>query len=68
MAEPKQGDHVKWKTSQGETSGKVVKKQTTDTKIDNHKVSASKDDPQIIVQSDKSGKKAAHKPDSLKKA
>lgn len=68
MAEPKQGDHVKWKTSQGETSGKVVKKQTTDTKIDNHKVNASKDDPQIIVQSDKSGKKAAHKPDSLKKA
>lgn len=68
MAEPKQGDHVKWKTSQGETSGKVVKKQTTDTKIDNHKVSASKDDPQIIVQSDKSGKKAAHKPASLKKA
>lgn len=68
MTEPKQGDHVKWSTPQGETSGKVVRKQTQPTTIKGHKVAASKDDPQYIVESDKSGERAAHKPDSLKKA
>ena len=62
------GDKVKWKTSQGETTGKVVKKQTSETHIKGHKVSATKDDPQYIVRSDKSGDTAAHKPGALKKA
>jgi Hypervirulence associated proteins TUDOR domain len=61
------GDKVEWDTSQGETHGKIIKKQTSQTHIKGHKVAASKDDPQYIVQSDKSGKKAAHKPDELKK-
>ena len=64
----KSGDKVKWNTSQGETRGKIVKKQTTPTKIKGHKVAASKDDPEYIVKSDKSGKIAAHKPTQLKKA
>ncbi|WP_011581747.1 MULTISPECIES: DUF2945 domain-containing protein [Chelativorans] len=63
----KKGDKVSWDTSQGETHGKVVKKQTSETYIKSHKVAASKDDPQYIVQSDKSGKKAAHKPTELRK-
>ena len=65
--ELKSGDKVKWSSSGGESVGKVVKKQTTPTKIKTHKVAASKDDPQYIVESDKSGKQAAHKPDALKK-
>lgn len=68
IANVKKGDKVTWRTSQGETEGRVVKKQTSDTKIKGHTVKASKDDPQIIVESDKSGKKAAHKPSALKKA
>jgi len=64
----KNGDKVSWETSQGETEGRVVKKQTSDTKIKGHTVRASKDDPQVIVESSKSGKRAAHKPDALKKA
>jgi hypothetical protein len=64
----KKGDKVTWETSQGKTKGKVVKKQTSDTSIGGHKVKASKEDPQIIVESEKSGKRAAHKPKSLKKA
>ena len=64
----KSGDKVKWNTSQGETRGKIVKKQTTPTKIKSHKVAASKDNPEYIVKSDKSGKIAAHKPGQLKKA
>ena len=65
--EPKVGDTVAWDSAGGHSVGKVVKKQTTETKIKGHKVAASKEDPQLIVQSDKSGKKAAHKASSLKK-
>lgn len=64
----KAGDKVEWNTSQGKTHGMVVKKQTTQTRIKRHKVAASKENPEYIVQSDKSGKKAAHKPGELKKA
>ena len=63
----KAGDKVKWDTSQGETRGVVEKKQTTDTKIKSHEVKATKDDPQYIVKSDKTGAKAAHKPEALHK-
>ena len=63
----KAGDKVKWDTSQGETHGVVEKKQTTATKIKNHKVAASKENPQYIVKSDKTGAKAAHKAEELKK-
>ena len=64
----KKGDKVEWDTSQGKTKGTVEKKQTSATQIKGHKVAASKDNPQYIVKSDKSGKKAAHKPSELKKA
>lgn len=64
----KKGDKVEWETSQGTTYGTVEKKQTTETHIKSHKVAASKDDPQYIVKSDKSGAKAAHKPEALKKS
>jgi Hypervirulence associated proteins TUDOR domain len=66
--ELKAGDKVSWDSSGGHSVGKVVKKQTTPTKIKNHKVAASKDNPQYIVKSDKSGKTAAHKPNELKNA
>jgi hypothetical protein len=63
----KAGDKVVWDTSQGETRGKVVRKQTTPTKIKSHKVAASPENPEYIVKSDKSGKIAAHKPTELRK-
>ena len=43
----KPGDKVAWDTSQGATQGRVVKKQTTPTKIKTHEVAASKENPQI---------------------
>jgi hypothetical protein len=61
------GDKVSWDSSGGQSVGKVVKKQTTPAQIKGHKVAASKDNPQYIVRSDKSGKAAAHKPSELKK-
>lgn len=63
----KKGDKVEWDTSQGKTHGKVVAKQTSETHIKKHKVAASKENPQWIVESEKSGKKAAHRPDELRK-
>ena len=61
------GDKVEWNTSQGKTSGKVKKRVTSRTKIKGHEVKASKDDPQFLVESDKTGSEAAHKPESLRK-
>ena len=63
----KAGDAVAWDHSQGTTKGKVVRKQTTPTKIKGHKVAASKDNPEYIVKSDKTGAIAAHKPGELRK-
>lgn len=64
----RKGDRVAWDTSQGETTGKVVRKQTARTRIKGHVVAATPDDPQFIVESEKSGKRAAHKPGELRKA
>jgi hypothetical protein len=61
----KKGDKVSWNSSQGRTHGKIVRKQTRETHIKGHKVAATKDDPQYIVESDNSGELAAHKPDAL---
>ncbi|MGH8002611.1 MAG: DUF2945 domain-containing protein [Brasilonema sp.] len=65
--ELKKSDKVKWKTSQGETTGEVDKKLTSPTQIKGHRVAASKDNPEYLVKSDKTGKEAAHKPDYLEK-
>jgi hypothetical protein len=64
---PKVGDTVGWDSSGGHSTGKVVKKQTTPTKVKGHKVAASKDNPEYIVASDKTGAKAAHKPEELRR-
>ena len=67
MADVKTGDTVTWKSHGGTAHGKVVKKQTSDTKIKGHTVRASKEEPQFIVESDNGGK-AAHKASALTKA
>ena len=63
----KKGDQVKWESAQGTVRGKVEKKLTSPTKIKGHKVAASQDNPEYLVRSAKTGAKAAHKPESLKK-
>ena len=62
------GDRVKWNTPQGETYGKVKKKLTSETEVSGQKVNASEEDPRYLMESEKSGNEAAHKPDSLSKA
>ena len=63
----KPGDRVRWKTSQGKTTGRVSKEVTNTTRVKGHKAVASQDNPQYIVRSEKSGKKAVHKQSALKK-
>lgn len=63
----KKGDKVEWETSQGKTSGTVKKKLTAPTDIKGHHVAASKDNPEFLVESEKTGAEAAHKPEALKK-
>jgi uncharacterized protein YijF (DUF1287 family) len=65
-SELKAGDRVSWKSHGGEAHGKVVRKQTSETQIKGHKVAASRDNPQFIVETDE-GKRAAHKPAALRK-
>ena len=66
-SEPKKADHVEWGTSQGKTQGVVEKKLTAPMDIKGHHVAASKENPEFLVKSDKSGKEAAHKAEALKK-
>ncbi len=64
--EPKTGDKVSWESSGGHSVGRVEKKLTSPTAIKGHKVAASREDPEFLVRSDKSGKVAAHKAEALK--
>ena len=63
----RKGDDVTWKTRNGETEGHVVKTVTEPMKIKKNEIRASKDDPRILVESDKTGARAAHKPEALHK-
>lgn len=60
----KSGDAVSWKSHGGEAHGKVVKHITKPTEIMGHKVAASKDNPEFIVETN-DGKCAAHKAEAL---
>jgi hypothetical protein len=63
----KSGDQVAWNTPQGKTRGKVIKRLTTATKIKGHIAKPSEAHPEYLVESDKTGARAAHKPAALKK-
>jgi hypothetical protein len=65
--EIKQGDKVEWNTPQGKTHGTVKKKLTSCTEVGGQTVAASEEDPRYLVESEKSGKEAAHKLDALDK-
>jgi hypothetical protein len=62
----KPGDGVSWNSHGGEAHGKVVEKITNPTRIKGHKVAASDDNPEFIVETNE-GKRAAHKPGALRR-
>jgi hypothetical protein len=65
--ELKTGDKVAWASSGGGSVGHVERKLTSPSKIKGHVVAASRDNPELLVRSDKSGKVAAHKPSALRR-
>lgn len=68
MSELKKGDKVTWRSHGSEASGTVEEKITEDTKAAQRQVRASKDDPQYLVKSEKSGGENVHKPSALEKS
>ncbi|PKB14268.1 Protein of unknown function (DUF2945) [Novosphingobium kunmingense] len=62
----KAGATVSWNSHGGTAHGKVVKKLTRPITIKGHKVAASKDNPEYLVETE-DGKRAAHKAAALHK-
>lgn len=61
----RKGQKVRWNTSQGTTEGTVVEKRTKDFQFEGQKFTATEDEPAYIVESAKTGAKAAHKESAL---
>ncbi|MCW2996182.1 MAG: hypothetical protein JWQ18_3677 [Conexibacter sp.] len=68
MTEFRKGDRVRWSSHGGEAVGTVERKITSDTEAGGRTVRATEDEPQYLVQSEKSGGTAVHKPDALTRA
>ena len=63
----RKGDKVEWDSHGGTAVGEVVARITEDTEAGGRTVRASKDEPQYLVRSEKSGGEAVHKPDALRR-
>ncbi len=59
------GTKVSWNTSQGQTHGKVVERKTSDFTFDGQHFKASESEPKFIVESAKTGARAAHAESAL---
>lgn len=64
-AKLKQGDRVKWKVGQGETTGKITEKVTESTTVNGKNITATKNKPRYLVENDNTGNVTAHKAKSL---
>jgi len=62
----RKGDRVSWNTSQGRTHGRIVERRTKDFEFDGQHFTASADEPSFIVESEKTGARAAHKGSALR--
>lgn len=62
----KVGDRVEWNSHGGTAQGTIKRRLTEETEIKGHKVAASKDNPQYLIETDE-GAEAAHKPHALRK-
>ena len=62
----RQGQQVRWNTSQGETHGRTVERRTEQFTFEGQTFKASAEEPYWIVESDRTGARAAHKESSLR--
>jgi len=67
MADFAKGDRVSWNTSQGRTQGHVIERRVKDFEFAEQSFTASADEPSYIVESEKTGARAAHKGSALRK-
>ena len=63
----KVGDHVEWNSEAGRVRGTIKKKITSRITFKGYVVHASKDEPQYLIESDKTDHMAMHKGSALKK-
>ena len=68
----RKGDRVEWNTPQGRTTGTVKEKVTGTKRVGNKgqkgtEVKGSDDDPRYVVESERSGKRAAHRGEALER-
>jgi hypothetical protein len=61
------GDRVGWSTTHGRTTGRVAKRLTHSTYVRGDKVRVKPGHPEYLLTSERTGKKAVHKPTELKK-
>lgn len=63
----KVGDHVSWNSEAGRIRGTIQKRITAPMKFKSYIARASKEQPQYLVKSDKTGHLAMHKGTALRK-
>jgi hypothetical protein len=61
------GDRVSWNSEAGRVSGVIIKRLVSDTPYKGYVHHASKDEPQYLIQSDKSDHVAIHKGTALRR-
>ncbi len=62
----KRGDHVEWNSEAGRVRGVIVKKVISKVLFKGYMHHASRDEPQYLIQSDKTDHVAIHKGRALK--
>jgi len=63
----KRGDHVEWNSEAGRVRGTILTKITQEITFKGYKRHATQDEPQYIIQSDKTDHLAIHKGSALTK-
>lgn len=61
------GDHVSWNSEAGRVTGVIKKRLTAATRLKGYIVRASKEEPQYVIESDKTDHIAVHKGSALRK-
>jgi hypothetical protein len=66
-AEFRRGDQVEWNSEAGLVRGTIQNKVTRETTFKGYRRHATREEPQYIIKSDKTGHLAIHKGSALKK-
>lgn len=61
------GDHVSWNSEAGRVRGTIRKRITSEIKFKGYTVRASREEPQYLIQSDKTPHLAMHKGSALRR-